>query len=159
MELVQHLASVSFPNTGTWYSYLTGTTINVTGTTYSLLFQPGDYYVYTSKNLNSLLSIASDPINPIINNITKINISVKPNPVISSSVIEYELPQYGKLNMNIVDLNGRVISNLFDGYRTKGKYQVNINNALKSNMIGKGIYLLQFDFNGKRQIEKLVIAN
>ncbi len=152
-------ASVSFPNTGTWYSYLTGTTINVTGTTYSLLFQPGDYYVYTSKNLNSLLSIASDPINPIINNITKINISVKPNPIITSSVIEYELPQYGKLNMNIVDMNGRVISNLFDGYRTKGKYQVNINNALKSNMISKGIYFLQFDFNGKRQIEKLVITN
>ncbi len=152
-------ASVSFPNTGTWYSYLTGTTINVTGTTYSLLFQPGDYYVYTSKNLSSLLSIANDPINPIINPITKINISVKPNPVISSSVIEYELPQYGKLNMNIVDMNGRIISNLFDGYRTKGKYQVNINNALKSNMIGKGIYLLELDFNGKRQIEKLVIAN
>jgi hypothetical protein len=62
-------------------------------------------------------------------------------------------------NMNIIDMNGRVISNLFDGYRTKGKYQVNINNALKSNIISKGMYLLQFDFNGKRQIEKLVIAH
>jgi glycosidase len=152
-------ASVSFPNTGTWYSYLTGTTINVTGTTSSILFQPGDYYVYTSKNLSSLLSIANDPINPIINPINTINLLVKPNPINTSSVIEYELPQYGKLNMNIVDINGRVISNLFDGYRTKGKYQFNINEALKSNVIGKGIYLLQFDFNGKRQIEKLVIAN
>ena len=152
-------ASVSFPNTGTWYSYLTGTTINVTGTTYSVLFQPGDYYVYTSKNLNSLLSITNDPVNPILTPITKINISVNPNPVISSSVIEYELPQFGKLNMNIIDMNGQIVSNLFDGYRTKGKYQVNINNALKSNIISKGIYLLQFDFNGKRQIEKLVIAH
>ena len=152
-------ASVSFPNTGTWYSYLTGTTINVTGTTYSVLFQPGDYYVYTSKNLNSLLSITNDPVNPILTPITKINISVNPNPVISSSVIEYELPQFGKLNMNIIDMNGQIVSNLFDGYRTKGKYEVNINNALKSNIISKGIYLLQFDFNGKRQIEKLVIAH
>ena len=152
-------ASVSFPNTGTWYSYLTGTTINVTGTTYSLLFQPGDYYVYTSKNLNSLLSIASDPVNPIANSITKINLSVKPNPIISSSLIEYELPQYGKLSMKVIDMNGHIIANLFEGYKSKGTYQLNINSALKSNVISKGIYLLQFDFNGKRQIEKLVMAN
>jgi hypothetical protein len=152
-------ASVSFPNTGTWYSYLTGTTINVTGTTYSMLFQPGDYYVFTSQNLNSLLSIAYNPINPIVNNITKINLSVKPNPIISSSFIEYELPQYGKLNMNIIDMNGRIIVNLFDGYKTKGTYQINVSSALKSNIISKGIYFLQLDFNGKKQMEKLVIAN
>jgi len=152
-------ASVSFPNTGTWYSYLTGTTVNVTGTTYSMLFQPGDYYVFTNQNLNALLSISNNPNAPVIvNNINKISVSVKPNPVISSSVVEYELPNYGKLNLNILDANGRLIANIFNGYKPKGVHQTNIKNNNVSHNLSAGIYFLQFDFNGKIQIEKLIVT-
>ncbi len=52
-------ATVTFPSTGTWYSYLTTKTINVTSTAYSVTLQPGEYYVYTNKNIkNTVLAVS-----------------------------------------------------------------------------------------------------
>lgn len=44
-------STVTFPSTGTWYSYLTTKTITVNSTSYSVTLQPGEYYVYTNKNI------------------------------------------------------------------------------------------------------------
>jgi hypothetical protein len=44
-------ATVTFPATGTWYSYLSTKTITVNTTSYSITLQPGEYYVYTNKNI------------------------------------------------------------------------------------------------------------
>jgi hypothetical protein len=46
--------SVTFPNTGTWYSYLSDSTATVTSTTPTVTLQPGEYYVFTNINLRSL---------------------------------------------------------------------------------------------------------
>ena len=48
-------ATVTFPSTGTWYSYLTTKTINVSSTSYSVTLQPGEYYVYTNKNIKDVV--------------------------------------------------------------------------------------------------------
>jgi 1,4-alpha-glucan branching enzyme len=47
--------TVTFPSIGTWYSYLTTKTINVTSTSYSVTLQPGEYYVYTNKNIKDVV--------------------------------------------------------------------------------------------------------
>jgi 1,4-alpha-glucan branching enzyme len=44
-------STVTFPSTGIWYSYLTTKTINVAATSYTVTLQPGEYYVYTNKNI------------------------------------------------------------------------------------------------------------
>ncbi len=46
-------ATVTFPSTGTWYSYLTTKTITVASTSYSVTLKPGEYYVYTNKDVKS----------------------------------------------------------------------------------------------------------
>lgn len=44
-------STVTFPSTGTWYSFLTTKTIGVTSTSYSVTLQPDEYYVYTNLNI------------------------------------------------------------------------------------------------------------
>jgi len=44
-------ASISFPNTGTWYDNITGTTINVTSLPYMVTLAPGEYHLYSSTAL------------------------------------------------------------------------------------------------------------
>ncbi|MEP6683537.1 MAG: alpha-amylase family glycosyl hydrolase [Parafilimonas sp.] len=44
-------ATVTFPSTGKWYSYLTNASITISSTAYSVTLQPGEYYVYTNKDV------------------------------------------------------------------------------------------------------------
>jgi len=48
--------TVTFPGTGVWYNYLTGGTRVATGTAESITLQPGEYYVYLDRNVESLLN-------------------------------------------------------------------------------------------------------
>jgi hypothetical protein len=48
-------ATVTFPSTGMWYSFLTTKTISVGTTSYSVTLQPGEYYVYTNKNIKDVV--------------------------------------------------------------------------------------------------------
>lgn len=43
--------TVTFPSTGTWYNYLGSGSINVASTAYAVTLQPGEYYVYTNKDI------------------------------------------------------------------------------------------------------------
>lgn len=44
--------TITFPSTGTYYDYMTGSTINVTNTNYSITLAPGEYHIYSSTVLN-----------------------------------------------------------------------------------------------------------
>ena len=49
--VVSTLGSITFPATGTWYNYLGDGQINVNSLTVTVNLQPGDYFVYTNKNI------------------------------------------------------------------------------------------------------------
>ncbi len=49
-DVIPQTGSVTFQNAGTWYDYLNGTTITVTGTPQSFNLQPGEYHVYLNMN-------------------------------------------------------------------------------------------------------------
>jgi hypothetical protein len=48
--------TVTFQEAGTWYNYLSGGTKAATGSTESVTLQPGEYYVYTNREVNSLVT-------------------------------------------------------------------------------------------------------
>jgi hypothetical protein len=48
-------ATVFFPTTGTWYSYLTDSTTNLASTSVHVTLQPGEYYVFTNKNVKDIV--------------------------------------------------------------------------------------------------------
>lgn len=154
-------SSVTFPFTGTWYDYLSNTSINVTSTSHGMLFQPGDYYVFTDKNVNAVL-LNSNP-NPTVSIVPEavkdLKLSVGPNPINSNSIVNYELPTSGQVTLKMMDLNGKYITNLFSGFQSKGKQQINFNKtSARVNSLLNGIYLIQVELNGNKQITKVVIA-
>ncbi len=148
-------SSITFPSTGNWYNYFTGTHITVTGSTYGMLFQPGDYYVFTDR----AVSIPTGIFNPNYN-ITDFKIAVNPNPLTNTSIVKYDLPNSGIVTIKLVDVSGRVIANLFSGYKIKGEQQISISKTMFStNGASNGLYFLQVESNGEKQIEKVVITH
>jgi hypothetical protein len=51
-DVVSRPVTMSFPSTGTWYDNFTGTTINVTSSTYSFTLAPGEYHLFSSSPLS-----------------------------------------------------------------------------------------------------------
>jgi hypothetical protein len=49
--------SVSFQNAGTWYNYLAGGTKTATGGVENFTLQPGEYYVYVNRNVDSIAGV------------------------------------------------------------------------------------------------------
>ena len=50
-DVATQSATVNFPATGTYYDYMSGTTINVPSTSYNVTLAPGEYHIYSSTIL------------------------------------------------------------------------------------------------------------
>jgi hypothetical protein len=154
-DIQAQTGTVTFPVAGTWYSYLTGTTFTATGAAQSLLLQPGEYYVYTDKNVSGTV------VTPVLNinsNLSNMKLKLYPNPVNAATIIEYELAESGKVDVAITDMNGKKIANLYSGFKAKGKYQLPLSgNGFSVAKVSNGMYLLQTSINGKRKVEKFII--
>jgi len=59
-DVTAQSASISFPSTGTWYDFLNGTTINVSGNSYTFTnLNPGEYHVFTKTAVVLPVTIVS----------------------------------------------------------------------------------------------------
>jgi len=152
-DVVANTATLSFPNTGIWYSYLTGTTRVATGSSETINLQPGEYYVYTNKNVSGSLVTALFPTSSTIS--LNMSLMVTPNPVKNNAQVRYDLPESGQVSINLLTIDGKNSGSIFKGFQTVGEHSISLNNALngKSN----GIYLIQLLVNRKQRIEKFII--
>lgn len=154
-DVVAASANISFPTAGTWYSYLTGTTRTATGALETINLQPGEYYVYTNKDVNNSVATAILPSGPVSLNM---QLNIAPNPTRQHAMITYDLPESGQVSINMLSLAGNRLGSIYEGYQTKGIHSLSLNNTY--NYIGSapnGMYLVQLLINGKQKIEKLII--
>jgi glycosidase len=155
-DIQAQTGSVTFPTAGTWYNYFTGATFTATGSSQSLLLQPGEYYVYTDRNVSGTV------VTPILNinsNLSNMKLKLYPNPANAATIIEYEIEESGKVELAVTDMNGKNIANLYSGFKARGKHQLAMSsNGFNVAKLAGGIYLLQTSINGKRKTEKFVIA-
>jgi glycosidase len=91
--------SGNFSQTGWWYSYFGGDSINVTDLNMTFEMEPGEYRIFTTKNV----SIPELPLKTPFNR-NAYDVKVFPNPV--ENHVTVESPQ--KINrVNIFDISGR----------------------------------------------------
>ncbi len=74
-----------------------------------------------------------------------------PNPFSEYTTIEYTLPQSTKINLSIIDLSGKVIKTVVDGYRPEGTYQKRVSG------LQKGIYFYRL-VEGNSVVSKKMIV-
>jgi len=154
-DVTAQTGSVTFPVAGTWYSYLTGVTRTATGSAESITLQPGEYYVYTNRNINNSIATA---VGDVSGGSVDVNLRVSPNPVNRNAVISYSLTESGTVNIDVIDISGRKLANLFSGFRARGNQTLPLNsNGFTATALANGIYLLRLQVNGKHQVQKLSV--
>lgn len=138
-----------FQQTGEWYDYITGDTLQVTDVNQVVTLEPGEYRVYTSEKIDSSgLNVGVEEYE----NTTTIN-TVYPNPSESDFRIEYTMKSQGLVQIAVYDVFGNKVSELFDGVQKTGDYQVIWS---PSEAVAKGVYLITITSDGSQQIRKVV---
>ena len=83
-----------------------------------------------------------------------VNILVYPNPFVQSANIYYTLPTDSKVQVEVFDISGKMISTLFNGNEKSGSYNLNFNAG--SSKLTTGVYVVKFTVNDQVYSRQLV---
>jgi 1,4-alpha-glucan branching enzyme len=153
-DLTPQTSSVSFPSDGIWYSVYSNKYQGVLNGTASITLQPGEYIVYANKNISTqVITDVIDVNMPVLDMATRLY----PNPLKNTSVLEYSLPESGKVSIRAYTMQGQDAGVIFSGFQQKGPQKVSI---FKNNLMNTpGVYLLSIQLNQKQKIQKILITN
>jgi hypothetical protein len=116
-DMAAKSANVSFPANGSWYSYLTKTSINVSGGTSNINLQPGEYHVYLNRDLSN--TVVTGLFSPRIDD-NDLEARVFPNPANREINLSYTLRNAGLVTISLLNANGTNLGVLFKGIQSSG---------------------------------------
>ena len=79
---------------------------------------------------------------------------IYPNPISSSSQLTYQLEESGKVSIKIMNMLGKEVANIFDGFKNTGSHKLEIN----SNHLNSGLYFMVINQGNMSAVQKIVIT-
>jgi glycosidase len=151
----------NFQQTGSWYDYFTGESIDVTDVNAEITLSPGEYHIYTTVQLET--PDITDPTTSIheVNGKNNINIGLKtyPNPTTDRVKVEFSLENtVENAEIAVFNLNGQKVHTLYSGKLLEGQHSLdwNVNNK-QGNKVSKGLYLLKIEATNINQNSVIVV--
>ena len=104
------------------------------------------------KNPDGVLSEESDKsLQPVL-------FPAQPNPVRHQTLVTWSLPTEMPVEINIVDIRGRIIRQLFHGRQAGGKHRLIWNGQDQSGKkVSSGFYLVHLVTKNKVMVQKLTV--
>lgn len=156
VDLKDATGTVTFPNTGTWYDYLTGATFPVTAINQTLTLKPGEYHVYVNRNVTypvySVTPVRELPLQEGL-----LRLRAYPNPFTTAGMLEYELPAAGRVTLTVINSTGQRVACLQEGFRSKGVHRIARPSLMPAGSWPRGLYFLHLELGRFRLTERLVI--
>ncbi len=83
-----------------------------------------------------------------------ININLFPNPFVETATIGYNIIEDSKVTVDIYDISGKLMTNLFEGNQKTGNY--NLTYSAKNSASASGIFIVKMTVNGEVFSRQLV---
>jgi hypothetical protein len=80
-----------------------------------------------------------------------------PNPFNPSTKISWTAPIDGWQTLKLYDVLGKEISKLVDEYRKAGKYEINFNSGIDTNILTSGVYFYQLKAGNFISTKKMIL--
>lgn len=148
-DVVRKEINPQFYFTGTWYEYYSGDSLLVTDVSTPISLRAGEFRIYSSKKLERPDFVGLEEL--ILGN--NRNLRAYPNPFTNEFEIHLAAETSSNHQIDIVDLLGRQIGNVFEGYLEHGPHYFTIS---KEVMDSNGIYLVRVNDGQFIQIVKVV---
>lgn len=88
-----------------------------------------------------------------INSLT--DIQVFPNPVSSSASLAFCNHKSGKIQIELLDISGKIIRNIYSEYLSKGEHKI----SLETNGIPDGLYFIRIHNGESMAVQRVIILN
>lgn len=82
-----------------------------------------------------------------------IKFSAYPNPAANNTKIHYELANQAKVQMDIIDITGKIVMTIDEGNQTRGQHSVSVS----TEKMNSGSYFISLKADGKRLTKRLII--
>lgn len=149
-DVVSGTIDPDFYNTGTWYDYWTGDSLEVSDVHQPVELEPGEYRLYTSKKLKlpDFVGIGENEAEGPAD-----DVMMYPNPATEQLTLVMHLKQSSKVIIELYDLQGRVVKKIVDGEFPGGLR--NLNASLSG--IESGLYFVIIRLDGQSLTKKLMV--
>jgi hypothetical protein len=110
-----------------------------------------DMEIYTANLIDNVTGIA-----PVVNSTPK-NYELQqnyPNPFNPTTTISFLLPKESKINLSVYDINGQLVSRIFDGNMNAGKHSI----TWSGNNLSSGVYFYKLTTNGFSDTKKMLLV-
>lgn len=81
------------------------------------------------------------------------DVTVFPNPIQTAFTIEYDLQAFAKIQIDVLDVNGKVIATVVNESQAAGKHNLTITEA---EQWAKGVYFVRMMIDGESMIQKVM---
>ncbi len=145
-----------FQQTGRWYDFFSGDSIEVTNTQTQISLEPGEFHIYTTVKLPTpeagLLTLVDE--NESLN-IKEYKLEQNyPNPFNPTTRINYQLPEASKVILKVYDVLGREIATIVNQFQNAGKYSVEFS---ASGGLSSGVYFYRISAGDFIQTKKMLM--
>jgi len=149
----------AFQESGMWYDYFSGDSLDITDTNININLTPGEFHIYTDKKLptpeKDILLGIHDNINTVPE---QFSLSQNyPNPFNPATTIEYTIPvgneNFQSTQLIIYDILGRKIETLVNKKQSPGNYKITWN----ANNRPSGVYFYKLKSGDFAQVHKMIL--
>ena len=145
-----------FKNSGIWYDYFTGDSIQVADPNAPISLKPGEFHIYTDKKLETPEAGLTPTKLERLSGLRPERFELEqnyPNPFNPATTIRYRLPLAGQVTITLYDQTGRLVKTLVDHFQQSGVY------ALKVDMSGlsSGVYYYRIKSGQQIATRKMVL--
>ena len=140
---VDRTINPNFQNTGKWYDFFTGDSIEVNDTQAEITMTPGEFHIYSTVKLptpeEGIYTDVNDNGEIIPAEFTLMQ--NYPNPFNPSTVINYSLPESDFVTIKIFNALGQEVKTLISSEQSMGQHQINWDGKdNNSHLAASGIY-------------------
>ena len=134
-----------FQQTGKWYDYFSGDSINVSDQNATVSLAPGEYHIYTTVKLPLPdLNFTTDVKNNDAGLITNYKLEQNyPNPFNPTTNFEFRISKFGFVSLKIYDILGREVAILVHKEKQAGIYKI----SFDASNLASGVYFYQLKVN------------
>jgi hypothetical protein len=144
----------SFQQTGKWYDYFSGDSLQVTKTDTLLTLLPGEYHLYTSVKLQKPLFTGLDEKMKTIDPISV----VYPNPSSQGFNIRFSISYTMNVGLTIYDMFGKPVRSFSKKEYGPGTYVILWDRMDESGkQVNPGIYFYRIDYGFKSEMNKMIV--
>lgn len=149
-DVVHKNITPGFPLTGTWYSYFGGDSLEVVDVNETILFNPGEFRVYTNKRLSTPDFVGLDEMGEGVDS----GLQLYPNPAHNEVVVEMDLQETGFYTLELINAYGKSVEKVIEERMTKGTVQLTLNDL---NRFSRGLYFVRLDTGSRFVTKKLIL--